>query len=130
MTRRRAGDGPRGALWPRLVTVLLVLCGYDGAGALRALDELPYPPRGGHPAGVGARLPATAAHWRLVGDEHRIDVPLAQVPPAVRQAVLAAENRGFAADPGVSVTGLASAPRSTTCAAATSRAARPSPSST
>jgi len=41
-----------------------------------------------------------------LGAENRTDVPLAQVPVPVRRAVLAAENRSYYTDPGVSVTGI------------------------
>jgi membrane peptidoglycan carboxypeptidase len=40
-----------------------------------------------------------------VGAENRINVPLSQVPQHVRDAVIAAEDRGFYSEPGVSVRG-------------------------
>ncbi|RBY92665.1 transglycosylase domain-containing protein [Blastococcus sp. TF02A-30] len=41
-----------------------------------------------------------------LGDENRTNVPLDQVSEAARNAVLAAENRNFYEDPGISVTGI------------------------
>jgi len=41
-----------------------------------------------------------------VGDENRTDVALEVVPEHVRNAVLAAENRAFYTDPGISLTGI------------------------
>jgi membrane peptidoglycan carboxypeptidase len=41
--------------------------------------------------------------------EHRIDVPLSDVPEPVRNAVLAAEDRGYYKHAGISVTGIARA---------------------
>ncbi|MCV2491868.1 penicillin-binding protein [Geodermatophilus sp. YIM 151500] len=41
-----------------------------------------------------------------LGDENRTNVPLAEVSEAARQAVLAAENRSFYTDPGISLTGI------------------------
>src|SRR3954471_1660947 len=40
------------------------------------------------------------------GNTSRIDVPLSQVPMPVRQAVLAAEDRNFYSEPGISPTGI------------------------
>src|SRR4051794_22099104 len=40
------------------------------------------------------------------GNTSRIDVPLSQVPVPVRQAVLAAEDRNFYSEPGISPTGI------------------------
>ncbi|KQS66832.1 transglycosylase domain-containing protein [Modestobacter sp. Leaf380] len=44
-----------------------------------------------------------------LGEENRISVPLDQVSEPAREAVLAAENRNFYDDPGISVTGIARA---------------------
>jgi membrane peptidoglycan carboxypeptidase len=44
-----------------------------------------------------------------VGSTNRTDVPLTKVPDYVRNAVLAAENRSFYTDPGISPTGIARA---------------------
>ena len=41
-----------------------------------------------------------------IGSVNRQDVKLAQVPPDVRNAVLAAEDRNFYSEPGVSVPGI------------------------
>jgi membrane peptidoglycan carboxypeptidase len=41
--------------------------------------------------------------------ENRVDIPLADVPPHVRDAVLAAEDRGYYKHPGISFTGIARA---------------------
>ncbi|HLZ38114.1 MAG TPA: transglycosylase domain-containing protein [Mycobacteriales bacterium] len=41
-----------------------------------------------------------------VGTQNRISVPLAAVPVPVRHAVLAAENRDYYSEPGISVTGI------------------------
>ena len=40
------------------------------------------------------------------GADHRLVVPLSRVPEHVRRAVLAAEDRGYYSEPGISVTGL------------------------
>src|SRR3954462_11415924 len=40
------------------------------------------------------------------GNTSRIDVPLSKVPVRVRQAVLAAEDRNFYSEPGISPTGI------------------------
>jgi membrane peptidoglycan carboxypeptidase len=45
----------------------------------------------------------------LVGARNRVSVPLSQVPPPVRRAVLAAEDRGFYSEPAVSPIGIARA---------------------
>ena len=44
-----------------------------------------------------------------LGTENRINVPLDQVSVPAREAVLAAENRNFYDDPGISITGIARA---------------------
>ncbi|HEU0131325.1 MAG TPA: transglycosylase domain-containing protein [Mycobacteriales bacterium] len=44
-----------------------------------------------------------------IAKENRTDVPLADVPPHVRDAVLAAEDRGYYKHSGISVTGIARA---------------------
>ena len=41
-----------------------------------------------------------------LGDENRTNVPLDQIAEPVRQAVLAAEDRSFYTDPGISFTGI------------------------
>ncbi|HVV30165.1 MAG TPA: transglycosylase domain-containing protein, partial [Mycobacteriales bacterium] len=41
-----------------------------------------------------------------IGSVNRVSVPLAQVPAGVRQAVLAAEDRDFYSEPGISVRGI------------------------
>ncbi|WP_231839512.1 transglycosylase domain-containing protein [Blastococcus saxobsidens] len=41
-----------------------------------------------------------------LGDENRTNVPLAQVSEAAQRAMLAAENRSFYTDPGISFTGI------------------------
>lgn len=95
---------PRGRWW-RVLPVLLVLTGYDAAGAVFPLDQLPYPP-------LTASEQVTVLAYRdgsplaTVGGEHRIEVPPAAVPVPVRRAVLAAENKNFYDDPGISVSGL------------------------
>jgi membrane peptidoglycan carboxypeptidase len=89
----------------RLLLVLLVLTGYDAAGALVALDQLPYPAAAATPQ-VTVVAYRDGTPLATVGAEHRIAVPLARVPLVTRHAVLAAENRHFYADPGVSVSGL------------------------
>lgn len=44
-----------------------------------------------------------------IGQVNRTDVPLSQVPPIVRQAVLAAEDRKYYSEPGISIRGMARA---------------------
>lgn len=46
---------------------------------------------------------------RLSDGENRTSVPLAQISEPARNAVLAAENKGFYSDPGISFTGIARA---------------------
>ena len=65
-----------------------------------------------------------------VGSQNRTDVPLTKVPEHVRDAVLAAENRSFYTDPGISPKGITRAALEQRHAAATCRAAPRSPSST
>ena len=91
--------------WLRLLPVLLVLTGYDAAGAVFALDQLPYPTLA-PTRQVTVLAYQDGSPLATVGAEHRIDVPLARVPVSLRQAVLAAENKDFYSDPGISVTGL------------------------
>jgi membrane peptidoglycan carboxypeptidase len=43
------------------------------------------------------------------GAQNRIDVPLSRVPPVVREAVLAAEDRSFYSNPGFDLSGIARA---------------------
>jgi membrane peptidoglycan carboxypeptidase len=47
-----------------------------------------------------------ATEMAKLGDENRTNVPLAQVSKPARYAVLAAENRSFYTDPGISFTGI------------------------
>jgi membrane peptidoglycan carboxypeptidase len=60
-------------------------------------------------AGVTRVLYADGSEMGRVGGQNRIAVPIAQVPVPVRQAVLAAEDRGFYSEPGISPRGIARA---------------------
>jgi membrane peptidoglycan carboxypeptidase len=57
-------------------------------------------------AGVTRVLYADGSEIGRVGGQNRIPVPLDRVPPHVREAVLAAEDRGFYTEPGISPKGI------------------------
>jgi membrane peptidoglycan carboxypeptidase len=103
-THRRA---PR---WRRVLTRSLIIAlvwTASAAGAAEAyVESVPVPD-------IPPQPEASVLYYRdghtilaRVGVTDHSDVPLAQVPLAVRQAVLAAEDRDFADNPGVSLRGV------------------------
>ncbi len=52
---------------------------------------------------------ADGSRLGILAKENRVDIPLADVPEQVRNAVLAAEDRGYYKHPGISFTGIARA---------------------
>jgi membrane peptidoglycan carboxypeptidase len=91
-----------------LAMLLAVLLVVGSAAVLYVVTQIPRPDQ----------LPANQA-WAItysdgtqiarVGAQNRTDVPLAKVPRHVQDAVLAAEDRGYWNEPGISVRGIARA---------------------
>jgi membrane peptidoglycan carboxypeptidase len=114
---RRTTDRPRrwrrrarwlGGLLVRTGLVCALLGTSALAGMVYASTRVQYPARAA--AGeVTVISYSDGSPLATVGAEHRVEVPLARVPLAVQRAVLAAEDRGFYSEPGVSITGLARA---------------------
>ncbi|MDT0342960.1 transglycosylase domain-containing protein [Streptomyces sp. DSM 44938] len=88
------------------LTGFVVLFGALIAGYL--LVEIPEPKSAAAAQG-NVYLYADGSQLARVGEVNRENVPLSQVPRAVRHAVLAAEDRGFYSDPAVDVTAMARA---------------------
>ncbi|GID96537.1 transglycosylase domain-containing protein [Amorphoplanes digitatis] len=90
----------------RLVVVALFLCG-AGAGVVEAyIESVPM-------SALAAEPQASTLYYRdgrtilaRIGTTDHSDVPLSAVPPAVRSAVLAAEDRDFYDHSGVSIRGV------------------------
>lgn len=104
---RWARPARRRPLWRRLLRAVLVtvlLLASAVAGAVYAMVRVPYPDLIVEDK-VSVITYADGTPLATWGATHRIDVPLSRVPPPVRQAVLAAENRDFYADHGFSVRG-------------------------
>jgi membrane peptidoglycan carboxypeptidase len=99
--------------WQRLAVRILVIALFNcgaGAGAAEAyVDSVPLP--GAPTAPQASVLYYSDGHTILarVGTTDHSDVPLSAVPLPVRQAVLAAEDRGFYSHAGVSARGVARA---------------------
>jgi membrane peptidoglycan carboxypeptidase len=97
--------------WKRLVLlgglggVLLVLL---AAAVAYARTEIP-PPDADTTAAVTRVLYNDGSEMGRVGEQNRILVPVEKVPGHVREAVLAAEDRGFYTEPGISPRGIARA---------------------
>lgn len=106
MARTRKG-GRRRRLVRRTLYVLAV-----GAGALCVAIGIMYARTKVPPVNAAARAQSSTFTYRdgttlaQVGRLNRVAVPLRNVPPYVRGAVLAAEDRGFYSDPVVSPSGL------------------------
>ncbi|WP_226962332.1 MULTISPECIES: transglycosylase domain-containing protein, partial [unclassified Streptomyces] len=109
---RRGRRGPARFVpsWRQLLGLaFLGLCSLGGlVGWVYATTPLPDP-------NPDARAEATVYYWAdgsqmvSVGAVNRQSVPLAQVPVALQNAAIAAENATFRSDPGFSVRGLARA---------------------
>ncbi len=106
----RRGAGRFVPSWRQLLGLaFLGLCALGGAvGWVYATTPLPDP-------NPDARAEATVYYWAdgsqmvSVGAVNRQSVPLSQVPAALQNAAIAAENATFRSDPGFSVSGLARA---------------------
>jgi membrane peptidoglycan carboxypeptidase len=85
-----------------LVCALLLTAG--GLGVLKAILAMPLPSPS-VPDQVSLLTYSDGSPLATVGAWHQMDVPLSQVPQGVQHAVLAAENRGFYQDAGLSITG-------------------------
>jgi membrane peptidoglycan carboxypeptidase len=93
----------------RILAIVLVYCGAGTAAAEAYVDSVPLP-------GTAAQPQASVLYYRdgrtilaRVGTTDHTDVQLSAVPPPVRRAVLAAEDRGFYGHAGVSLRGVARA---------------------
>jgi membrane peptidoglycan carboxypeptidase len=86
-----------------LVSALLVAAALAGAYYGIARTPLPSPVVADQ---VSVLTYADGSPLATVGPLHRVDVSLARVPVGVQRAVLAAENRNFYSDPGLSGAGL------------------------
>jgi membrane peptidoglycan carboxypeptidase len=86
-----------------LVSVLLVISAI--AGLVYGSSKVSYPQPVATPE-VTVYEYADGTPMATQGPDHRLVVPLSRVPQHVRRAVLAAEDRGFYSEPGISVTGL------------------------
>jgi membrane peptidoglycan carboxypeptidase len=85
-----------------LVCALLLTAA--GLGVLKAILAMPLPSPS-VPDQVSLLTYSDGSPLATVGAWHQMDVPLSQVPQGVQHAVLAAENRGFYQDAGLSITG-------------------------
>jgi membrane peptidoglycan carboxypeptidase len=107
---RRPGDRPkrRRRRWRRIVLAamagfLVLLVGL--AAALYVGVKVPLPNQLAT-SQISTITFADGALMARVGAQNRTDVPLAKVPEHVRWAVIAAENRTFYTDPGISARGI------------------------
>ena len=80
-----------------VVTVVVIIAFYQ-------LSDVPAP-GDLHQNQVATIQWADGTTMARIGTQDRITIPLSQVPETVRWAVLAAEDRGFYKEPGVSITG-------------------------
>jgi membrane peptidoglycan carboxypeptidase len=85
-----------------LVSALLLTAA--GLGVLKAILAMPLPSPT-VPDQVSIVTYSDGSPLATLGAWHQVDVPLAHVPLGVQHAVLAAENRGFYHDAGLSITG-------------------------
>jgi membrane peptidoglycan carboxypeptidase len=110
-----SGDGPRKRRRPRLRKVMkigglavavLILLGIATVGLIYVRTDVPDP--NALPTNQIATIYYGDGKTVLakVGSQNRSDVKLSQVPESVRYSVLAAENRSFYTDPGISPTGI------------------------
>ena len=109
------GGGPRKRRRPRLSKALkigglavavLILLGIATVGLIYVRTDVPDP--NALPTNQIATIYYGDGRTVLakVGSQNRSDIKLHQVPEQVRYAVLAAENRSFYSDPGISPTGI------------------------
>jgi membrane peptidoglycan carboxypeptidase len=84
---------------------LLVLLGVF-VGVVYASTEVPSPDSITSAQTTRVYYSDGTTEMALLGDENRTNVPLAQISEPARNAVLAAENRSFYTDPGISFTGI------------------------
>jgi membrane peptidoglycan carboxypeptidase len=92
-----------------VVALVGMLLGFGIVGVLYARTDVPDPEA--LPTNQIATVYYSDGKTTLarIGSQNRSDVPLTQVPVYVRDAVLAAENRSFYSDPGISPKGIARA---------------------
>jgi membrane peptidoglycan carboxypeptidase len=102
--RRRLG---RTRLFAVLTCALLLVLAV-AAGVLYAAAKIPLPGQI-RTDQVSFVTFADGTEMARIGAENRTDVPLSKVPKDVQNAVLAAEDRGYWKEPGVSVRGMARA---------------------
>ena len=106
------GAPPRRAVralrWTVLAVAGLLVALVGVAAVAYARTEVPLPSVDAS-ARVNRILYSDGSELGRVGEQHRIAVPIEQVPQHVRHAVLAAEHRGFYDDPGISLRGIARA---------------------
>jgi membrane peptidoglycan carboxypeptidase len=88
----------------RFTLVVSVLLTAAGLGMLQAVLRMPLP-NPVVPDQVSVLTYSDGSPLATVGAWHQIDVPLGRVPLPVQHAVLAAENRGFYRDAGLSISG-------------------------
>ncbi len=98
---RRWRPGRRTALLLAVPPVLLLL----GVGVLFASVDVPRPESLANPQ-VSLITYTDGAEIGRVGAQNRVEVPLSQVSEGARLAVLAAENRNYYSEPGISPKGI------------------------
>jgi membrane peptidoglycan carboxypeptidase len=118
MRLRRLRNVPRRGGWRRLrrVAIRLVKSGLTSvlllvsavAGLVYGSSQVAFPNRAATPEATLYEY-SDGTPMATQGPDHRLVVPLSKVPESVRHSVLAAEDRGFYSEPGVSFTGLARA---------------------
>ncbi|MEV4639356.1 transglycosylase domain-containing protein [Actinoplanes sp. NPDC049548] len=86
--------------------VVLLYCGTGAAVAESYVESVPIPSTPATPQASTLYFRDGRTILARVGTVDHSDVPLSSVPPAVRTAVLAAEDRDFYDHPGVSVRGV------------------------
>ena len=89
-----------------LLPVLALLAGAVAGGLYGAFDSIPLPAQVRSDQASVLYYADGVTELARVGVENRTDVPLSEVPVDVQRAVLAAEDRGFFAHPGISVVGI------------------------
>ena len=108
------GKGPRSKKQRRrrrlkivggIMAGLLVLLGVF-VGVVYASTDVPSPDSITNAQTTRVYYSDGTTEMARLGDENRTNVPLDQIAEPARQAVLAAENRSFYTDPGISFTGI------------------------
>jgi membrane peptidoglycan carboxypeptidase len=97
--------------WARVLLLAFlasVLGGLALVGVVYARTEIPEPNADATASAVRI-LWSDGSEMGRIGDQNRIPVDLAEVPEHVQRAVLAAEDRGFYTEPGISPRGIARA---------------------